>query len=174
MLNCTVICMPAWACASGGGFQQLCTVAISSAMVLMRSRVSAHVRSAASMSPSTRIALISKRVSLISHATGGALRATLHQAEAKINRRCNSPSVSGRKSEQSYRVVAKDRGLLVIAQARRCEHVIDRVLLPGNRMVGAEHELARADLRQQVAQAFRREHHGVIVELLEILRWSLG
>jgi hypothetical protein len=35
-------------------------------------------------------------------------------------------------------------------------------------MVAAEHDLARADLRHQVAQPFGREHQGIEIELVEI------
>ena len=76
--------------------------------------------------------------------------------------------------EQPRGVAAEDRDLFVVAQGRRREHVVNRVLFPGDRMIGAEHELARSDLRHQMTQTFRGEHHGVIVELLEILRWRFG
>ena len=46
--------------------------------------------------------------------------------------------------------------------------MVDRVLLPRNRVVGTQQYLAGADLRHQMAQAFRCEHHGVEIELVEI------
>src|SRR5215218_6806537 len=51
--------------------------------------------------------------------------------------------------------------------------MVDGVLLPGNRMVGSQHHLACTDLSYEMAQAFRREHHGIEIELVEVLRWLL-
>ena len=47
------------------------------------------------------------------------------------------------------------------------------MLFPGYRMVGAEYDLARADLRYQMAEPFRREYHGVEIELVQIFRGLL-
>ena len=47
--------------------------------------------------------------------------------------------------------------------------VVDRMLFPGDRMVGAQHDLAGADLRHQVPESLRREQHGVEIELVQIL-----
>jgi hypothetical protein len=35
-------------------------------------------------------------------------------------------------------------------------------------MIGPVHDLARADLRHQMPQALRREHHGVEIELVQL------
>src|SRR5262249_59000925 len=51
----------------------------------------------------------------------------------------------------------------------RPEDVIDRLVLPRNRMVGADDELARADFRGQVPERFRGEDQRVVVHLPEIL-----
>ena len=48
------------------------------------------------------------------------------------------------------------------------------MLLPRDRVIGPEHELARADLRYEMPQAFGGKHHGIVVQLLEIFRRRLG
>ena len=48
--------------------------------------------------------------------------------------------------------------------------MIDGMLLPGYRMVGAKHDLAGADLRNQMPQSLRGEHHGVGIELVQVFR----
>src|SRR5579883_1896926 len=65
-------------------------------------------------------------------------------------------------------IAAEDRDLVVVAERRGGEDMVDGMLLPRNRMVGAEHDLARADLGDEVAQCLGREHQRVIVELVEI------
>src|SRR5678816_153653 len=44
------------------------------------------------------------------------------------------------------------------------------MLFPGNRVIGAEHDLARAHLRHQMPERFLREHQRVEIDLVEILR----
>ena len=73
-----------------------------------------------------------------------------------------------RHPEQPRRVAAEDRGLVLVAERRGGEHVVDRMLLPRDRMVGAEHDLARADLRDEMTKRFGREHQRVEIELIEI------
>ena len=51
--------------------------------------------------------------------------------------------------------------------------MVDRMLLPGDRVVAAEHHLADPDLRHQMAKRLRREDQGVEVELIEIFGWLL-
>src|SRR5665213_572858 len=51
--------------------------------------------------------------------------------------------------------------------------MINGMLLPGDRMVSPKHDLAGADLRYQMPESFRREHHGVEMKLFQILRWLL-
>jgi hypothetical protein len=53
-------------------------------------------------------------------------------------------------SEQARGVAAQDCRLLFIRQGGGGEDVIDRMLFLGDRMVGAQHDLARADLRHQM------------------------
>ncbi len=72
-------------------------------------------------------------------------------------------------SEQPRGVAAQDRRLVVVAERVGREHRVHRVLLPGDGVVGAEHDLAGADLRHQVAQRLGREHQRVVIHLVEIL-----
>ena len=72
-------------------------------------------------------------------------------------------------AQQLGRGAAEDRRPVVVAQARRLQDQVDGGLRPRIGIVGADHELARADLRHQVAHAFGPEHHGVVVELLQVL-----
>src|SRR3954453_11746979 len=71
-------------------------------------------------------------------------------------------------AEQPRRIAAENGGLLLVAERRGGEHVVDRVLFPRNRMIGAEHDLAGADLRRQMAQRFGGEYQRVEIELVEI------
>src|ERR1700719_296334 len=57
---------------------------------------------------------------------------------------------------------------LGIAQPRSIEDVVDRRLRPGKRIVGPQHDLARADLGDQVAQPLRREDQRVVIELPQV------
>src|ERR1700740_440160 len=70
--------------------------------------------------------------------------------------------------EQVRRVAAQNRHPLFIRERGGRENLVDRMLFPGDRVVGAEHDLAGADLRHQVSKPLRREHHGVEMELVEI------
>src|ERR1700759_3733017 len=45
------------------------------------------------------------------------------------------------------------------------------MLFPGYRMIGAQHDLACTDLRRQMPQSLRREHHSVEIKLVQIFRW---
>jgi hypothetical protein len=58
-------------------------------------------------------------------------------------------------AEQARRVAAEDRDLLVVAQRGGGEHVVGGVLLPWERMVAAEHDLAGADLRGVLGSSCR-------------------
>src|SRR5262249_12289334 len=49
------------------------------------------------------------------------------------------------------------------------EYMIDRMLLPRNRMVAADDDLAGTDLRHQMAERFRREYECIEIELFEIV-----
>ena len=55
--------------------------------------------------------------------------------------------------EQARGVAAEDRDLVLIAQRGGGEDVVDRMLLPRDRMVAAEHDLTGADLRTRVQAA---------------------
>src|SRR3954453_18066569 len=46
---------------------------------------------------------------------------------------------------------AEDRNPLVVAQSRRAEHEVDLGAGPRERVVGADHDLARTGLRDQMA-----------------------
>src|SRR6476661_6263484 len=59
---------------------------------------------------------------------------------------------------------------LVVAQARRRHQVIHGFGFPRIRVVGPQNDLARADVRDEVPQRFRREDQRIVVELLEVLR----
>ncbi len=71
-------------------------------------------------------------------------------------------------AEQARCVAAEDRDLLLVAERRGGEDVVHRMLFPRDRMVGAEHDLARADLGHKVAQRLGREHQRIEIELVEI------
>ena len=58
-----------------------------------------------------------------------------------------------------------------VAERRRREDLVHRMLLPRNRVIGAEQDLARADLRDEVAERLRRKYQRVEIELL---RYSVG
>jgi formylglycine-generating enzyme required for sulfatase activity len=66
---------------------------------------------------------------------------------------------------------AEDGDALVVAEAGDRHDVVDRYLVPRERVVGADHHLADAALGDQVAHPFRREHDRVEKELavLEVL-----
>src|SRR3984957_13925341 len=71
-------------------------------------------------------------------------------------------------SQQLGGVAAEDRDLVVVGARRGGEHMVDRMPLPRNGMVGAEHALARADLGNEMAQRLSRDHQGIEMELIEI------
>src|SRR6202030_2256176 len=60
-----------------------------------------------------------------------------------------------------------------IGQGRSSEDVVHRMRLPGDRMVTAKHDLARANLRYEVAERLGGEHEGVEIELVEVFAWLL-
>src|SRR5262245_64356683 len=70
--------------------------------------------------------------------------------------------------EQPRGVAAQDRDLFFVRQRRGGEDMIDRMFLPGDRMIAAEHDLAGPDLRREMAQGLRGEHQGIEIELVEI------
>src|SRR5262245_45142623 len=59
--------------------------------------------------------------------------------------------------------LAEDRSPLLVAEARRLEGVVDRLVLPGDRMVGPDHEPVRPDLRRQVSKRLGGEDERVVV-----------
>src|SRR5437764_6669780 len=71
-------------------------------------------------------------------------------------------------AEQTRSIAPQNCRLLLLAQRRCREHMVHGVLLPWDRMIAAEHDLGRADLRHQVAQRFGREYKGIEIELIEI------
>src|ERR1700730_4341264 len=56
---------------------------------------------------------------------------------------------------------AEDGDAVVVAQARDRHDVIDRHLVPRERVVGADHHLAHTGLGDQVAHSLRGEHDRV-------------
>jgi hypothetical protein len=64
---------------------------------------------------------------------------------------------------------AQNCDLLLVGEAGGCEDVVDRMPFPGDRTVGAQHDLAGADLRHQVPESLGREHQGVEIELVQVL-----
>src|SRR5262249_40028793 len=72
-------------------------------------------------------------------------------------------------AEQACRIAAQNGDLVFVAQRRSREYMIDRMPLPRNRMVAADDDLARTDLRHQVAERFRREYECIEIELFEIV-----
>ena len=71
---------------------------------------------------------------------------------------------------EQFRGIAPEDRQLVLVGDRRAHHVLDRMCLPRDRVVGAEHQLARADLADEVAQAFAGEHHRVEIKLVHVFR----
>jgi len=57
-----------------------------------------------------------------------------------------------------------------VAEPRRIHDVIHRVLVPWNRMVGADHELARADFGGKVPQHLGGKYECVEIKRLQIFR----
>src|SRR5215813_8403565 len=93
--------------------------------------------------------------------SGSALCASTPSAQLHLN------------AQQLCRVAAQDRRLLVIGEGCRGENVIHRMLLPHERVVAAEHDLAGTDLCHKMAQRLRRENQGIEMELTQILAWLL-
>ena len=62
------------------------------------------------------------------------------------------PEILRLDAQQLCGIVTEYRRALGVAQARRVEDVVDRLVLPRDRMIGAHHDLAGADLRREVAQ----------------------
>src|SRR5215813_14728118 len=93
--------------------------------------------------------------------SGSALCASTPSAQLDLN------------AQQLCRVAAQDRRLLVIGEGCRGENMIHRMLLPHERVVAAEHDLAGTDLRHKMTQRLRRENQGIEMELTQILAWLL-
>src|SRR5215468_10397326 len=87
------------------------------------------------------------------HETNAASAIALRLDPEKLHRR---PSQHGR--------------LVLVARARRAQDEIHRRRGPGIGEVGADHQLARADLGGQMPDALGGEHHRVVVHLPEVLR----
>src|ERR1700745_23953 len=64
-------------------------------------------------------------------------------------------------AEQARRIAAENCHLVVVAERRRGEDVIDGMLLPWDRMVAAYDDLARADLGDQMTEPLGREHQRI-------------
>src|SRR5579872_930656 len=71
-------------------------------------------------------------------------------------------------SQQLGCVAVQNRFTVGIAQARRRQNMLDRGAHPRKRIIGTEHDLARANLRRQMPQAFRGEYQRVEVKLLQV------
>src|SRR5882757_10724393 len=77
---------------------------------------------------------------------------------------------SGLNIEQLRRRAPEDVGLFVVAEGSRSQDRVDRVQFPRVWIIAAQHDLACADLRHQMADRFRREDQRVEIDLLEIFR----
>ena len=75
--------------------------------------------------------------------------------------------------EQARRIASQNCDLLLVGEGSARKDVVDRMLFPRDRMVGAQHDLAGADLRHQVPESLGHEQHGVEIELVQILRGLL-
>src|ERR1700730_1660634 len=75
------------------------------------------------------------------------------------------PQLCSVDAEQLGCGAAEDGDLVVVAEARGREDVIDRHLVPRERVVGADHHLADAGLGDQVAHPLGGEHDRVEIEL---------
>src|SRR6185312_7883701 len=71
-------------------------------------------------------------------------------------------------AEQARRVAAENGDLVVVAERRGGEDAIHRMLLPWDRMVAADDDLAGADLGDQMAERLGREHQRIEIDLIEI------
>src|SRR6202040_4292521 len=71
-------------------------------------------------------------------------------------------------AEQAGRVGSQDRRLLLVGETFGGTNMIDRMLLPGDGMVAAEHDLTCAEWRHQVAQCLGSEYQRVEIELVQI------
>src|ERR1700720_2788533 len=71
-------------------------------------------------------------------------------------------------AEQAGCVVSQDRRLLLVGETFGGTDMIDRMLLPGDGMVAAEHDLTCAEWRHQVAQCLGSEYQRVEIELVQI------
>src|SRR5690242_8282784 len=70
-------------------------------------------------------------------------------------------------------VAAEDGDLLVVAERRGGEHVIDGMALPRIGIVAAEHDLARAHLGDEMAELLGGEDERIEMEALQVLARSL-
>src|SRR5215813_3059188 len=72
-------------------------------------------------------------------------------------------------AEQACRIAAQNGDHVFATTTLSDEDKIDRMLLPRNRRVATDDDLAGTDLRHQVAERFRREYECVEIELFEIV-----
>src|SRR6202034_1371764 len=70
--------------------------------------------------------------------------------------------------EQLRRGPTEDIGFLVVAERSRSKNVVHRTELPGIGIIAAQNDLARTDLRRQMADRLWREYQRVEIELLQI------
>src|SRR3954471_13919714 len=73
-------------------------------------------------------------------------------------------------AEELRRRAAEHRDALVVGKVRRIHDVRDGVLMPWNRVIRPDDELARARFSGEVAQHFRREDERVVVHRPHIFR----
>src|SRR5262249_37872458 len=71
------------------------------------------------------------------------------------------------------RRASEDCHLIFITDGWRLENEVNGRLGPRIGVVGTDHELAGAHLSHEMAHGFGPKHYRVVVELLEVLRWSL-
>src|SRR5262249_48335997 len=76
---------------------------------------------------------------------------------------CRSSASSQLDAQQLGGGLAEDRAPLGVGEARRLQDVVDRLVLPRDRMVGADHEPVRADLGREMPQRLGGEHERVVV-----------
>src|SRR5689334_5568529 len=105
---------------------------------------------------------------------GAAIRRSAFSAPARMPRSwrsCGGALAAALPDSQQFRrVAAEDRGFFRVGEARRVEDVVHALVLPGNGVIGAEHDLARSYLGSEVPQRLGGEDERVEIEAPQVLR----
>src|SRR5687767_7118738 len=99
-------------------------------------------------------------------ATMPAARAATTSARAGARPRMSSLELD---PQQLRRRLPEHLSAVRVTEARRLQDVIDRLVLPGDRMVGPDDELAHADFRREMPERLSGEDQRVVIHLSQIL-----